>query len=545
MKLLLYEYSENPFEVTCDQESHGGGWTVVMRRNDGSQDFFLEWKNYKDGFGQLDNEFFMGMDKLHAMTASEPQELLVLLEDYKDDNRYQLYDNFKIGPESNNYTLESLGSSNGDAGDSLIYHLGMQFSTKDRKNDIDPTTHCAELFTGAWWYRACHKSEEQRRQADILESLDKKFEFLLGNSYPANCAESSKHNLLIRVPAYSAYPFEVTCDQESHGGGWTVFLRRNDGSQEFFLEWKDYKEGFGLLENEFFMGLDKLHAMTASEPQELLVLLEDYGGIQAYALYDNFRVGPECNNYTLESVGSFSGDAGDSLTTHEGMQFSTKDRDNDVWDGNCALKYTGAWWYRDCHWSAEQERQAAILEGLDQNLKAFVTNEYPANCAESSNSSNPLIRVPGYSAYPFEVTCDQESHGGGWTVILRRSDGSQDFFLEWKDYKKGFGRLDNEFFIGLDKMHALTAEKPQELLVLLEDFNGNQAYVLYDNFSVGPESNNYTLESVGSFSGDAGDSLTYHLNSQFSTKDRDNGITKGGCAKYAKGAWWYYNCHNR
>ncbi|XP_017110578.1 ryncolin-1-like [Drosophila elegans] len=193
--------------------------------------------------------------------------------------------------------------------------------------------------------------EEQRRHADILERLDKKFDLLLGNSYPANCAESSKHNLLIRVPAYSAYPFEVTCDQESHGGGWTVFLRRNDGSQEFFLEWKDYKEGFGLLENEFFMGLDILHAMTASEPQELLVLLEDYGGIQAYALYDNFRVGPECNNYTLESVGSFSGDAGDSLTTHEGMQFSTKDRDNDVWDGNCALKYTGAWWYRDCHWS--------------------------------------------------------------------------------------------------------------------------------------------------------------------------------------------------
>ncbi|XP_041566187.1 ficolin-2-like isoform X1 [Drosophila elegans] len=152
------EYSENPFEVTCDQESHGGGWTVVMRRNDGSQDFFLEWKDYKEGFGQLNNEFFMRMDKLHAMTASEPQELLVLLEDYKDDNRYQLYENFKIGPESNNYTLESLGSSNGDAGDSLIYHLGMQFSTKDRKNDIDPTAHCAELFTGAWWYRACHKS---------------------------------------------------------------------------------------------------------------------------------------------------------------------------------------------------------------------------------------------------------------------------------------------------------------------------------------------------------------------------------------------------
>ncbi|KAH8352731.1 hypothetical protein KR084_006034, partial [Drosophila pseudotakahashii] len=157
LEIHLPEYSEDPFEVSCDQESHGGGWTVVMRRNDGSQDFFRRWRYYQQGFGDLDNEFFMGLDKLHAITASEQHELLVLLEDYVEDHRYQLYDNFTIGSEANDYTLESLGSSYGDAGDSLVYHLGMKFSTTDHNNDLAGKTNCAAFNNGAWWYRSCSK----------------------------------------------------------------------------------------------------------------------------------------------------------------------------------------------------------------------------------------------------------------------------------------------------------------------------------------------------------------------------------------------------
>ncbi|XP_017075517.2 angiopoietin-4-like [Drosophila eugracilis] len=83
--------------------------------------------------------------------------------------------------------------------------------------------------------------EEQKRQAEILERLDKKFDLCIPNEYPENCAGSSKSKLVIRVPGHSGDPFEVACDQESHGGGWTVLMRRNDGSQDFFLEWKDYQ----------------------------------------------------------------------------------------------------------------------------------------------------------------------------------------------------------------------------------------------------------------------------------------------------------------
>ncbi|CAG2215754.1 unnamed protein product [Mytilus edulis] len=38
----------------------------------------------------------------------------------------------------------------------------------------------------------------------------------------------------------------------------------------------------------------------------------------------------------------------DSMTYSNGMSFSTKDRDNDLWSPNCAVNRYGAWWYNSC-----------------------------------------------------------------------------------------------------------------------------------------------------------------------------------------------------
>ena len=69
-----------------------------------------------------------------------------------------------------------------------------------------------------------------------------------------------------------------------------------------------------------------------------------------YAKYGRFSIGDEQALYRLD-VGSYSGTAGDALTYHNNMAFSTKDRDNDRSANNCAVYYTGAWWYKYCHTS--------------------------------------------------------------------------------------------------------------------------------------------------------------------------------------------------
>eukprot|EP00794_Sanderia_malayensis_P002456 gene2456-2829_t len=74
----------------------------------------------------------------------------------------------------------------------------------------------------------------------------------------------------------------------------------------------------------------------------------DLQGSAGYAKYSQFKVGPERGNYKLE-VSGFTGNGGDSLSYHNNMQFSTKDKDNDQYGGNCARLHQGAWWYKRCH----------------------------------------------------------------------------------------------------------------------------------------------------------------------------------------------------
>ena len=99
--------------------------------------------------------------------------------------------------------------------------------------------------------------------------------------------------------------FDVFCDQTTAGGGWTVFQKRRDGSVNFYRGWADYKNGFGNLSGEFWLGLDKIHRLTKTK-NKLRVDLEDTTGKTAYAEYDMFAVTSEKTKYKL-SLGSYSG----------------------------------------------------------------------------------------------------------------------------------------------------------------------------------------------------------------------------------------------
>ena len=140
---------------------------------------------------------------------------------------------------------------------------------------------------------------------------------------------------------------------ETDSGGWTVFQRRLDGSVPFALNWVEYVEGFGDLEREFWLGLDKIHRLTAASVGNMLRIdLKDLEHEERYAEYSTFDVKGPDENYRL-SVGGYSGDAGDSLAFHNRRYFSTLDTDNDDNTANCAAAYNGGWWYAPylCHTS--------------------------------------------------------------------------------------------------------------------------------------------------------------------------------------------------
>ena len=84
-----------------------------------------------------------------------------------------------------------------------------------------------------------------------------------------------------------------------------MFQKRLNGSVDFNRVWKDYKQGFGNLSEEFWLGLDKIHRLT-KERSKLRVDLEGFNGQTSYAEYDLFGVANEGNNYRL-TLGTYAG----------------------------------------------------------------------------------------------------------------------------------------------------------------------------------------------------------------------------------------------
>ncbi|KXJ05008.1 Angiopoietin-related protein 7, partial [Exaiptasia diaphana] len=99
--------------------------------------------------------------------------------------------------------------------------------------------------------------------------------------------------------------FKVYCDQKTAGGGWTVIQKRQDGSVDFYRGWNAYKNGFGDLKGEFWLGLDKINRLTHQAKSRLRVDLMDTKGKTAYAEYDYFAVASERAKYKL-SLGTYS-----------------------------------------------------------------------------------------------------------------------------------------------------------------------------------------------------------------------------------------------
>ncbi|XP_075115172.1 ficolin-2-like [Leptodactylus fuscus] len=170
-----------------------------------------------------------------------------------------------------------------------------------------------------------------------------------------NCKEIQNQGAVLS-DWYTMYPdgsqpLKVLCDMDTDGGGWIVIQRRWDGSVDFFRTWDDYKKGFGSRLNEFWLGNENIHQITSTGTWELRVDLQEFEGKKVFAKYESFKVLDESHKYTL-LLGAFKeGTAGDSMGDLSTMKFSTKDEDNDIYEGDCSQHFKGGWWYNNCHYA--------------------------------------------------------------------------------------------------------------------------------------------------------------------------------------------------
>ncbi|XP_072120372.1 fibrinogen like 1B isoform X1 [Mobula birostris] len=163
-------------------------------------------------------------------------------------------------------------------------------------------------------------------------------------------------------PKSGAEPILAYCDM-SEGGGWTVIQRRSNGKVNFNRGWDDYKSGFGLFQgknDEYWLGNENIYQILAAGRYIIKIDLTDWNGEKRYTTYEKINISDEEDKYRL-TFARYSGTAGDALSgglipeeqwssSHNGMQFSTLDQDNDRYlQGNCAQEGKSGWWFNRCH----------------------------------------------------------------------------------------------------------------------------------------------------------------------------------------------------
>ena len=134
---------------------------------------------------------------------------------------------------------------------------------------------------------------------------------------------------------------------------------------------------------------------------------------------------------------------------------------------------------------------------------------------------------------------------GGWTVITKRIDGKVAFDRTWNEYRKGFGNVGKEYWIGNDYLRYLTLKKQKWVLRIDAWYaNGHHIFGEWENFAIGSEDERYKI-TFGKYRGNLpyGDRLRWQYGMKFSTKDQDNDNWTSHCSKtYGGGGFWFNAC---
>ena len=149
-------------QVFCDMTTDGGGWIVMQRRFDGSVSFYHNWNTYRDGFGDVNGEHWLGNEFVHQYINAYPTELIVEATAFDGEQIAVKMQNFEISDEASKYAMDystcEVVKGNKNYCWDWIHTKGYKFSTIDQNNNkitLRPELDCAIKFSGAWWHNDC------------------------------------------------------------------------------------------------------------------------------------------------------------------------------------------------------------------------------------------------------------------------------------------------------------------------------------------------------------------------------------------------------
>lgn len=416
---------------------------------------------------------------------------------------------------------------------------------------------------------------QQMSNADATSGVtDSSYFFYQRPEYPRDCQEvlqgcsnpeTDSGVYLIKPDGYTE-AFEVFCNNSVDTGGWTVVQRRIDGSLDFNRDWNEYKEGFGFLSSEFWLGNEKLSLMLNQKKYELRFDIVTSEGSSCHFIYEDFRISDGFSNYVIVSTGEYSGNTDSCIVTCSGNTGEgcgcTMEGGSEIMNGESSLNSDCS---RNCSCIDNQltcedyacspdatcreiggVHQCQCNQGLIGNGQTCVAPG--ADCMDLFNAGVTTdgiytIQPAGWPSPGFQVFCEMESNGGGWTVFQRRVDGTVDFYRNWTSYKEGFGGLNHEFWLGNDKLYTFTNQKNYQLRVDAVNSQGTSFYNLHDTFRINDESDKYrlTITSISGGNTGGGSALGGNNDNRFSTYDQDNDPSDTyHCAQEHRGAWWYW-----
>jgi len=308
-----------------------------------------------------DGDYWVGLERLHTLTRDDKCSLRIDMTVVTGLEVWAEYSRFIVGAESTDFILSVAGYT-GNAGNAMFAHDGMRFSTWDRQNDLDPNNNVALIRGGAWWYTtgcfACLNS------APDIYFLWSTFDFppvtyylekvtMKLNCYVIEqCSDQPCRNggtCIDQEPA----GYICLCDRPFSGRDCEIQLAEREflvqqhvGASPFFnATWNELLVERGSPASDYWIGLERLHALTRDDKCSLRIDMNVVGGSTLWTEYSTFILRAESTDYSL-NVSGHSGSVGDAMFAHSGMRFSTRDRPNDLDpNNNVALIRGGAWWY--------------------------------------------------------------------------------------------------------------------------------------------------------------------------------------------------------